>query len=374
MNQNGRRITCVMPSRREDDRARRNWLQVMYEVEHTPTLMGILIDRTNSGGIQSYLELHGWKRDYSSLRIVRQSGNAPLRDVWRCISLTHPNWLVTLADDDRWEGLSSLSPDQDPGISLVSPRLVITSSTSSEPVPSSALLPQHALHGALHRDVVQTIASYLASAPTPWGGEDLLLLFVAESMGSVVQSSDYTYFWSSRNWEPATQEAALMGYLFEAGWDHLASLSTYLLCQSLDRVAVTARSRPYLGTHEWRLMVNRAMSQFWPVTSPRNHAAFKRLPPFVRSSILASRGLSGRQRLMSTAAGSLRNLLSLRRPRSQLERFTSGRVLISDVTAIRDLLLPVLRAEAPPATYPQIDYWSECLSEVLGHFADAPKV
>lgn len=365
---------CLMAARRDNDVARRNWLHLFEDVERAPQLSGVLLDRTKSGDIQRYLEGHGWIRERSSLSIVRQSGTAPIRDVWQYVSGLQADWLVTLADDDHWEGLTHLSPQQSARTALVSPNLVITSSTSSEPVPSTALLPQHALHGALHRDVVQTIASYLASAPTPWGGEDLLLLFVAESMGSVVQSSDYTYFWNSRNWEPATQEAALMGYLVEAGWGHLASLSTYLLCQSLDRVAVTARSRPYLETHEWRLMVKRAMSQFWPVTSPKNHAAFKRLPSFVRSSILASRGLSGRERLISIAVGSLRNVLTLRRPLSQLERFASGRVLISDVTAIRDLLLPALRTEAPPATYPQIDYWSECLSEVLGNLADAPRV
>lgn len=358
------KITCVLATRREDDRASESWLRLLRDVDTSTQLTAHILDRTPSGCIESELEKVGWVPAESRLHVVRQGDDAPIRDVWLAIHALNPDWLVTVADDDSWSGLSTLDPPTDTSVSVVAPELVLESEGGSTHLPKGRIQTHHVLHGLLRRDVVQTISSYMSEAPTPWGGEDLLMLHVAEQFGRIEESSGYRYYWNTRNWDGSTQDDVLRGYLLRAGWGSMANLSTYLLCQSLDRVAVAAYAREQLPEARWRHMVQAALQQFWPVTDPGHHRTFRRLPAPVRRAVLESRGLSGRRRVASILANSAAHAVRTAKAQTLLEAYSSGKRLVEDTGQILGSLLPALRSVSPRETHQQIDYWSECVATV----------
>jgi hypothetical protein len=360
------RVTCFMPSRREDERAQQNWCRLQEAVDRAQHLDGVILDRTPSGGVARHLAKSGWNATKSRTSVQRQGPNAPLRAVWEALRGLAPDWLVILADDDEWFGLGQLTPPCRSNVSVLAPSLASLDTGSVVPalLPTSPLRPQHVLHGLLRQDVSGTISGYLSDAPTPWGGEDLLLVFVAESFGTVEHSRLFRYVWNSANWQGLQQDEVLRGYLLDAGWGPMADLSTYLLCQSLDRVAVTACARDQLSEKRWRDMVRSALERFWPVTDPSHHRIFKRLPVPVRRAVLESRGLAGLQRMALVARRTAAYCWGGTEPRSILDSYATGRHLVSSLGDIRSVLLPALRVAAPQAARAQIDYWTECVALV----------
>jgi hypothetical protein len=297
----------------------------------------------------------------SRLDVIRQSHNAPIREIWQAILDLRADWLVNLADDDEWEGLATLAPSADPTVTVVAPDLWVSPGPNSTPTRSTRLQTQHVLHGLLRGDVLQLVSAYLASAPMPWGGEDMLLLSSAESLGTLATSGTYRYTWDSRNWQGSTQEHVLRGYLQEAGWGHMASLSTYLLCQSLDRLAIASVAVDFLEPSQALALRRRAMEAFWPVTDPGHRRSFMRLPAPVRRAVMESRGLPRNARIRRVLLDSAANALVAQPPGGSFEDFSTGNRLIHASSQVAEELIPALRREAPNTVHEQIDFWEKCI-------------
>ena len=357
-------VACVMATRREDFRARANWRMLLSDVTDGRHLSGLIMDRTPSAAVADELRRAGWNEGTSELRVIRQSYDASIREIWRTIERVNAPWLVTLADDDQWSGLSGIELPLDASVSVIAPSLSSESSAGVLQIPFRPIRTQHVLHGVIRHDVLRTVARYLSDAPTPWGGEDALLVFAAEGFGRVVQSSDYRYFWNSHNWEPESQQEVLESYLRKAGWGYMSGLSTYLLAQSLDRLAVTAYARDEMDEANWLSLVSSAMARFWPVTDEHHNATYRRFPGPFRRAILHSRGLAGGARVRRTLGMTAVYSVARRPKRGSLARYATGMQLILTPEDVLASLIPALRSEAPLGVQDQIDFWSACITDV----------
>jgi hypothetical protein len=357
-------VACVMATRREDSRARANWRMLLADVTDARRLTGLIMDRTPSAAVPEELRLAGWEEGRSKLRVIRQSYDAPIREIWRTIKRVDAPWLVTLADDDQWSGLSRIGLPVDASVSVIAPSLSSESSAGISQIPFHPIRTQHVLHGFVRHDVLRTVGRYLSEAPTPWGGEDALLVFAAEGFGRVVQSSDYCYCWNSHNWEPESQQEVLESYLRQAGWGDMSGLSTYLLAQSLDRLAVTAYARDEMDEANWLSLVSAAMARFWPVTDEHHNAIYRRFPGPVRRAILQSRGLAGGARVRRTLGMAAVYSVAPRPKRRSLERYATGTQLLATPEDVLAGIIPALRAAAPQGVQDQIDFWSACITDV----------
>lgn len=357
-------VACVMATRREDSRARANWRMLLADVTDACHLTGLIMDRTPSAAVREELRLAGWDEGRSKLRVIRQSYDAPIREIWRTIRGVDAPWLVTLADDDEWFGLSGIGLPEDTSVSVMAPSLSSDSSAGITQVPFRPIRTQHVLHGAIRHDVLRTVSRYLSDAPTPWGGEDALLVFAAEGFGRIVESSEYRYCWNSHNWEPQSQQEVLESYLRKAGWGDMSGLSTYLLAQSLDRLAVTAYARDEMDEGNWLSLVSSAMARFWPVTDERHNATFRRVPGPFRRAILHSRGLAGGARVRRTLGMTAVYSVARRPKRGSLSRYATGTQLVATPEDVLAGIIPALRSEAPLGVQDQIDFWSACITDV----------
>lgn len=331
-------------------------------------LRGLILDRTPTSSIESCLRAAGWAPESSRLVVQNQGPKAPLRDVWVVIGRLGYDWMVSLADDDNWEDLASLQPSRSESATFVLPQLYQRNGNIVVPVPRDPLTTQHVLHSLTRTSVLRPVTRYLTDAPTPWGGEDSLLLFLAQQSGGLEVSESYRYQWDNHNWTPEESQASIEQYLQEAGWGERSTNSTYLLAQSLDRLALAAYLVDGLSPRLWLRWVQDSFDRFWPVPDYDRHRAFARLPPPVRRAVINSRGTSSTSRLLKLTALSARYAMtSARCDIDALSQFEQGVCLVRDERTVLGELLPALRRQSPEAVWPQLDFWDDCIRQVSTH-------
>ena len=310
--------------------------------------------------MQTILELD------SRLTVVRQGGGAPISDVWREFATIRGQWIVQFHDDDRWVGTPSVPEAPEPDVTLYAPHLLVSDGRTERI--AHEWTTQHAMFGAMLGDVFRMIAQYLASAPSPWGGEDLMLLSFAGSLGRIARMDGYTYVWRRHNWSSSTSSSSTRTYLEEQGWEGLSSLSTYLLLQSFDRLAVFAYADK-VDDETWQRGVDEVLATFWPVIDRRGHDLLRRLPSRLRGALILTRGEgTGARRIMSLMRRAPRSILSVCEDES-FQAFESGRRLVLSPHDVVDFLLPAFRKEAPIRVQPQLDYWHWCITKVADRYS-----
>ena len=310
--------------------------------------------------MQTILELD------SRLTVVRQGGEAPLSDVWRELAHVHGKWIVQFHDDDRWVGNPSLPEAPAPDVTLYAPHLLVSDGTNEWA--AHEWTTQHAMFGAMRGDVFRIIAQYLASAPSPWGGEDLMLLSFAGSLGRIARLDGYTYVWRRHNWTSSTSGDSTRTYLEEQGWQRLSSLSTYLLLQSLDRLAVFAYAED-VDDETWRRGVDEVLATFWPVIDRRGHDLLRKLPSRLRGALISTRGEgTGARRIIRLLRNTPKSVVSVCDHES-FQAFESGQRLVRTPQDVAGSLLPALRQEAPVRVQPQLDYWHWCIAKVADRYS-----
>jgi hypothetical protein len=273
-------------------------------------------------------------------------------------------------DDDTWYGTPSLPARDDPAVSLYTPVLMVTDGVTKWP--AHQWTTQHALFGAIRGDVFAIISRYLANAPNPWGGEDLMILSFTGALGRIEELSGYSYVWHCGNWTSQTSELSTQQYLADQGWGHLSSLSTYLLLQSLDRVAIFGVANE-VPDPMWLSGVNDVLATFWPVIDPRGHRILSRLPPRLRGAMIASRGTgSGSRRVLQF----LRNVpgsVARVHPADSFAAFNTGQRLVRSPEDVIEHLIPALSREAPGEAHPQIEYWAQCITTVANRYSQVSR-
>lgn len=297
----------------------------------------------------------------SRLTVVRQGDEAPISDVWRELANFPGQWILQFHDDDRWVGTPSVPEPPEPGVTLYAPHLLVSDGTTEWI--AHEWTTQHAMFGAMRGDVFRMISQYLASAPSPWGGEDFMLLSFAGSLGRIARLDGYTYVWRNHNWTSSTSTASTRTYLEEQGWEESSSLSTYLLLQSFDRLAVFAYADA-VDDETWQRGVDEVLATFWPVIDRRGHELLRRLPPQLRGALISTRGEgTGARRIMSLIRGAPRSMRSARES-EPFQAFESGRRLVRTPHDVADSLLPAFSKQAPVRVQPQLDYWHWCIAKV----------
>ena len=195
-----------------------------------------------------------------------------------------------------------------------------------------------------------------------------MILSLAGAVGQIRRQADYTYVWHQGNWTAETSETSTQMYLADQGWGNLSSLSTYLLLQSLDRLAVYSMAGE-VPEETWRLGVEGSLDTFWPVIDAKGHRILRRLPPSLRGAMIATRGGGNGPRRMVRF---LKAASFPAREMHQVDSFTAfeiGRSLVSTPLDVSERLLPALADVAPPEAQPQIEYWRSCVSRVACRYS-----
>jgi hypothetical protein len=360
-------LLLSMASRRTDGpstAARSLFLRTIAENSRS---RGVLFDRTEHGfrwtptDAELIIALGG------RLEIMRQGPSAPISAIPRALLSSDADWYGQFHDDDYWFGVPSVPVGISRDVSLVAPTLLVSSGGRLKP--AHEWTTQHALFGVMRRDVFKVAINYLASAPSAWGGEDLAVLTLAGAAGAIVSNPDFTYVWDKGNWTSTSSSDSTIRYLQAQGWGNLASLSTYLLLQSIDRLAIFADA-DVLPEDRWLRGVRAVMETFWPVIDRRGHDLLLKLPKAGRRALIESRGTGrGFGRLSSVTRALLRGrgeTLSS----SALARYETGEDVVRSPREVYESLLPALAQDAPKETQPQIEFWRDRVGSVVRRYED----
>lgn len=359
-------LTLIMASRRTGDDAQATRERFVETTAQIESGSGILFDRTPDGVIWSPSAMNTIRDLGSRFSVVRQGSVAPISDVWRELDSVPGAWIMGFHDDDHWVGIPIVPTPSDPRVTLYAPNVLVSDGTAQWA--AHEWTSQHALFGAIRSDVFRMIAQYLASAPSPWGGEDLMLLSLAGSMGQIERMDGYTYVWRRHNWTSVTSDSSTQSYLAEQGWEELSSLSTYLLLQSFDRLAVFAYADE-VDDDKWRRGVDEVLATFWPVIDRRGHDLLRRLPSRLRGALISTRGEgTGPRRFRSLIRTAPRSIFSVCEHES-FQAFESGRNLVRTPHDVSHSLLPAFAKEAPVRVQPQLDYWDWCIAKVADRYS-----
>jgi len=365
-NSHSNSVTLVMASRRTDEHAqfvRERFIETVAQVDQGS---GVLIDRTPDGvewctpARETIQSLGG------RLRVVRQSHAASISDAWLELSRLNDQWIVQFHDDDNWRGVPTIPESPDPSVTLYAPNVLV--SDGIKEWNAHEWTTQHALFGAIRGDVFRMIAKYLAAAPNPWGGEDLMMLSFAGSLGRIERQHGYSYIWHRHNWTSETSELSTQRYLGDQGWEGLASLSTYLLLQSLDRLAVFAYADS-VDDAQWKVGVDEVLDTFWPVIDRRGHELLRRLPRRLRGALISTRGEGTGPRRIISLVKRVPSSLSAVSLEHSFEAFQSGQILVSTPGDVANSLLPALVRVAPTKVQAQLGYWAECIGRVTHRYS-----
>jgi len=363
-------VLLVMASRRDGESAQLVRERFLETVDRTPDAYGLLIDRTTSGVVWSP-QGHRVVQDISRrFTVVRQGNAAPLSAGWKVLAGMPADWIMQFHDDDTWDGVPAIPSTPDTAVALYAPRLVVSDGTNEWL--AHQWTTQHALFGAIRGDVFAIIARYLANAPNPWGGEDLMILSFTGALGRIEQMSGYSYVWHRGNWTSQTSETSTHQYLAAQGWGHLSSLSTYLLLQSLDRLAI------FGAAHEvpdpiWLSGVDDVLGTFWPVIDPRGHRILSQLPPRLRGAMIASRGTGSGSRRVVEFLRNVPGSVAEVHPADSFTAFATGQRLVRSPEDVFERLIPALTREAPVEAYPQIEYWAQCITKVWDRYSQVSR-
>jgi hypothetical protein len=298
---------------------------------------------------------------------MRQGSRAPISAIHRELLSREADWYGQFHDDDYWFGVPSVPAGISHDVALVAPTLLVSS--GGRLGAAHEWTTQHALFGAMRRDVFKVAINYLASAPSAWGGEDLAILTLAGAAGSIVANPDFTYVWDKGNWTSMSSSDSTIRYLAAQGWGGLASLSTYLLLQSIDRLAIFADA-DVLPEDRWRRGVEGVMATFWPVIDPRGHALLLKLPKAGRRALVESRGTGRGIGRISSVTGALLRGRGETVSASALARYETGEDVVRSPREVYESLLPALAQAAPKETQAQIEFWRDRVGSVVSRYED----
>ena len=363
-------VRVILATRRTDQRAVSVWRSLAESVSGNQHISGVVFDRTASQEARDYLtKSHSAAVETGRLSIVVQGHTAPLKaitDAWRQLPRM---WTCMVHDDDHWTGAPTVGPDVPHDVSLLAPSIWIQSAGMAEARLAHRWTSQHALFGAVSPHVQAAYLEYTHDSPLLSGGEDLLMLFLADSMGRIHDMPGYDYYWDPGHWDDSeSTKDSLANYLSAALASDISSVSRFVLIQSMDRLAACAYIPETVPLRRRLEAVRHAVGTFWPVVDPLGHSLYRLLPERARCAVLKS---SGQGRSLKRMTAIARQIVTKRSapPVNYLQAVESGATRLHGIRDIQGNLIPALRkaAAGDPEFVTLIDFWDQCLRTLERH-------
>jgi hypothetical protein len=364
-------LRVLMATRRSDEQAHRAWQACVEMVRSSSLLTAVLIDRTEQASASQFLQSNAFDLlDEGRVQVVRQTPNDSIREIFSVWKHLDPLWTLTLHDDDTWQGIPALPSSLNPRVSLYTPTIHVCEEGQVVRT-AHRWTSQHALFGASTPSLQRAYLDYLCSAPMVIGGEDLLLLFMADQMGFVRPMPGYTYFWNADNWlDEEKRKETTRRYANQFDVPGLDAVSGYVLFQSLDRLASCHAMAPYMNRKSLHRSIRTSMRTFWPIVDVRGHFAYSISPRPIREGLLRGRGQRPMARLTLMARRRTPTpAMDTQSRRGWLPDVDTGEVRLTSVNQVLTRLLPELELALGDneIAVSQVKYWERCIRSLSMH-------